>query len=141
MADISDKIRSDFGKFLIGATLVAALALGGCKSQQAQYGTLEGTVSIGPLCPVERIPPDPACLPTAETYKGWPIAVYKGILKFETIEPAPPDGAYAIRLPAGEYTLDLSSPTGIGSDNLPAQVTIYADKTTTQDINIDTGMR
>src|SRR5271169_551088 len=26
-------------------------------------GTVEGSVMLGPTCPVERIPPDPACAP------------------------------------------------------------------------------
>jgi len=29
---------------------------------------LAGKVNIGPLCPVERNPPDPSCQPTEETY-------------------------------------------------------------------------
>ncbi|MEK7081236.1 MAG: hypothetical protein AAB902_02520 [Patescibacteria group bacterium] len=46
------------------------------KPQEATAGFLEGKVTIGPLCPVERTPPDPACQPTEATYKAWQIAVY-----------------------------------------------------------------
>ena len=44
--------------------------------QEVTAGFLEGKVTIGPLCPVERTPPDPACQPTEATYKAWQIAVY-----------------------------------------------------------------
>jgi hypothetical protein len=132
-------------KFMIGFALLAALSLAGCKSLPAQYGTLEGKVSIGPLCPVERNPPDPSCLPTADTYAARPIEVftpgYKAMVA--KLSPVPPDGAYTLNLPAGNYIVDLKirNPSGIGSANLPADITLSPDKTTTLDITIDTGIR
>ena len=50
-----------------------------CDKQQMQtveIGFLEGKITIGPLCPVESVPPDPACQPTQETYNTWPIVVW-----------------------------------------------------------------
>ncbi len=128
-------------KLLMGVAVIAALSLGGCKAWQAEYGTLEGMVSIGPLCPVERIPPDPSCLPTEETYEAWPISVYRNNLAFRQLEPIPPDGIYSIELPAGKYVVDLNNYRGIGSDNLPQEITILPGEATALDIEIDTGMR
>jgi fructose-specific phosphotransferase system IIC component len=42
----------------------------GCSLQDKQVlepGILAGKISIGPLCPVETIPPDPNCQPTEAT--------------------------------------------------------------------------
>ena len=37
--------------------------------KSSNTGILMGKISIGPLCPVETDPPQPGCLPTADTYK------------------------------------------------------------------------
>ncbi len=50
----------------ISLLLFAALLNWSCDEQQMQIvekGFLEGKVTIGPLCPVETVPPDPACQP------------------------------------------------------------------------------
>jgi hypothetical protein len=47
-----------------------------CAEQNLMVGSgvLKGKISSGPLCPVEKISPDSACLPTMETYKSWATA-------------------------------------------------------------------
>jgi len=134
-------MKKNLRTLMVGLAIIATLSFSGCKSQPVQYGTLEGKVSIGPICPVERNPPDPACLPTAQTYAAWPIGVYKGSTLVDTLEPMPPDGSYSLELPVGSYTLNLEEQMGIGADNLPAEIVLYADKTTTFDVEIDTGIR
>lgn len=115
-----------------------------CKKQSShENGTLKGVISIGPICPVERNPPDPACQPTAETYKAYPVYVCTpdGSSKIELISPAL-DGTYIITLPAGSYRIVLDkAQTGPGSNNLPAQISINASDTTKLNISIDTGIR
>ena len=107
-------------------------------------GVLKGKISIGPLCPVERIPPDPACLPTMETYKAWAIAVWtvNKKSKMATLDPKL-DGTYQIVLPSGNYSIDfdVAHTNTIGSNNLPAIVSIANMDTTIFNINIDTGIR
>lgn len=107
-------------------------------------GNLTGKVSIGPLCPVERIPPDPGCQPTQETYNAWPIAVWTTdkTTKIVSIAVAA-DGTFNVQLRPGEYVVDLDKEQafGLGGRNLPATVTIKPRETTTLDINIDTGIR
>lgn len=44
--------------------------------KSSKIGTLMGKISIGPLCPVETAPPQPGCLPTADTYKTWQLSVW-----------------------------------------------------------------
>jgi hypothetical protein len=107
-------------------------------------GLLKGKILIGPICPVERIPPDPACLPTMETYKSWATAVWAVNKKSKaaTINPKL-DGTYEIDLPAGNYVVDfeVSRTFGVGSSNLPKAISIANKDTTTLNINIDTGIR
>lgn len=107
-----------------------------------ENGTLEGTISIGPICPVEKYPPDPACLPTAETYKAYPVYIYSsdGVKKIELISPVL-DGSFKTKLAPGTYQIVLDKQNGIGSSNLPQFVTVKPLETTNISIDIDTGIR
>lgn len=130
----------------LALALLAALVLGltvfALTYNQGGTGYLEGKITIGPLCPVERNPPDPNCLPTAETYKAWPIAVWTPgkIILAAQIETGI-SGTYKIALPAGSYVVDLERQSVIGARNLPANIDIRSGQTTVLDINIDTGIR
>ncbi len=132
-------------KFFWVACLLALILVAGCARQNLapQTGFLTGKVSIGPLCPVERFPPDPRCQPTPETFKAWPLAVYaSNHVKVAALAPQA-DGAYKVELPAGEYVVDLVNrqPGGLGARNLPAPASVRAGETTPLDVDIDTGIR
>jgi hypothetical protein len=125
--------------FLIGFLFVFS----GCDKNIQVSGFLEGKISIGPLCPVEHDPPDPACLPTAETYKAYPVGIFSsdGKHKITQISPAL-DGTFRLDLDPGKYLVILESDNiGIGSSNLPAEVEIISQNKTTLYIDIDTGIR
>lgn len=118
--------------------LLALVFLAGCSIIQNDTGFLKGKISIGPLCPVETIPPQPECLPTEQTYNAYPVSVYKEnsqilVTKFT----ADAYGAYEIELPLGNY--ELRSENGL--KQFIGTVTIEANKTTALDISIDTGIR
>ena len=119
----------------------------GCDRQKEQVswkGILTGKVNIGPLCPVETDPPDPGCLPTEDTYKAWPIAVFTANGKHQIVQLHPNlDGTYEVELPAGNYLINLENQTsyGPGGSNLPALIEINPSDTTHLDIDIDTGIR
>jgi hypothetical protein len=128
-----------------GAILVLAIALitGCAKLTNSETGLLEGVILIGPLCPVETVPPDPACQPTAETYKAYPLGVYSsdGTKKIASILPNL-DGSYITDLYPGTYKVVLEKEQqGPGSSNLPADITISSNDVTVLNINIDTGIR
>jgi hypothetical protein len=128
-----------------GAILVLAIALitGCAKLTNSETGLLEGVILIGPLCPVETVPPDPACQPTAETYKAYPLGVYSsdGTKKIASILPNL-DGSYITELYPGTYKVVLEKEQqGPGSSNLPADITISSNDVTVLNINIDTGIR
>lgn len=133
-----------------GYTMITAIALmlglffSGCENQiNQEAGFLEGVISIGPICPVETDPPDPGCLPTAETYKAFPVSIWipNGRRKIAQINPAL-DGSYITELAPGNYLVKLGTANnGIGGSNLPSEVTITSQNKTVLYIDIDTGIR
>lgn len=129
----------------LGLTFLTVLLFGlGCdKLGSSDMGFLEGKISIGPICPVEKDPPDPGCLPTAETYKAYPVSVWTsdGRRKIMQINPEL-NGSYITDLEPGNYLIILETGrSNIGSSNLPVEVTIISDNVTTLNIDIDTGIR
>jgi len=129
-------------KFIL--IIFTVLLICDCDQRQIQIfenGFLEGKIAIGPLCPVETDPPDPACQPTQETYNSWPIVVWTSDkkMKIATIKPEL-DGNFLIDLPEGSYVVDLDKQHMFGK-NLPATIIIEPDKTLLLNIDIDTGIR
>jgi hypothetical protein len=126
------------------AVFLTVLFIIGCStSKHNEYGYLEGVISIGPICPVERIPPDPACLPTAETYKAYPVSIYSsdGIKKITQLNPSL-DGSYSCELPSGNYQVTLEKvQIRVGGSNLPVEISITPLDITLLNIDIDTGIR
>jgi len=105
-------------------------------------GMLEGTMTIGPICPVERI--DNPCKPTPEMFALRKVAVYKSDKKtmVTTLTPGG-DGTFSMPLAVGIYYIDIASkqsgPGGV--TGLPTTVTIKSGATIHLDISIDTGIR
>ena len=129
-----------FGRVL----LIAFFLITGCdKKKTADTGFLEGKISIGPICPVETIPPDPRCLPTAETYKAYPVTVWTSNGKTKILQLMPAlDGSYQVELMSGNYLVVLDAKQGgPGGSNLPVEITISPAEKTILNINIDTGIR
>jgi hypothetical protein len=124
--------------------LFGLLFFSGCENQfNHDVGFLVGVISIGPLCPVEKDPPDPGCLPTAETYKAYPVSIWtsNGRRKIAQINPAL-DGSYNVELESGNYLVILElGQNRIGSSNLPAEVEIIQQNSVILNIDIDTGIR
>lgn len=135
-----DSLKVIFGFiFLTGLILMSACD----KEKGLNPGWLEGTISIGPICPVEKIPPDPACMPTAETYKAYPVSVFTsdGKRKIAQLEPAL-DGIFTSELAPGNYQVILETGNKyVGGSNLPAEVSIVSHEKTMLSISIDTGIR
>mgnify|MGYP001580720233 CR=1 FL=1 len=128
-----------------GLTFLILFLLGfGCNKQgSSESGFLEGKISIGPICPVEKDPPDPDCLPTADTYKAYPVSIWTSDGRRKIMQISPElDGSYITNLEPGNYIIILETGrSNIGSSNLPVEVTIKSDNVTTLDIDIDTGIR
>jgi len=126
-------VKNAFAVLAVFAFLMAA----GCATQN-QHGALEGTVTIGPLCPVEPCHLTPE--QTAAAYTSRNLTVYATDRKTVVRQmPLPGDGRYAVELDAGTYYVTVK-PAGIGELE-PTQVNITANGTTKLDIQVDTGIR
>jgi len=121
--------------------VIVALTMGGCGPRSVATGTLEGTVTVGPLTPVQReSEPPPTVPPQVYTSRRLIISSADGGREIARIQFAA-DGTYQATLPAGRYQVDLQ-PNGIDRANqLPAAVDIEADQITRLDVSIDTGIR
>ena len=131
-------------KFIIGIIILPALFnISGCVNNisTGNSGLLEGRISIGPICPVESDPPRPECLPTAETYKAYPVGIWTpdGKRKITQISPAL-DGSYIVILDPGQYLVKLEK-DNIGGSNLPIIIELGSSDKITLNIDIDTGIR
>lgn len=101
-------------------------------------GYVSGHVTIGPICPVERI--DNPCVVPPEVYTSRNVVVYapdkitvKKKVALDT------EGNYAIGLTPGTYWIQIQ-PAGIGEGE-KKKVTIVSPETQTVDFDIDTGIR
>ena len=123
---------------LVLAVLLAAAA--GCTGNGTGKATLQGQVTIGPLCPVER--PDRPCLPTPETYAARKVVVLRpdGVTVVATV-PLNATGYYRAELDPGTYVVDINHAGIDRSPEVPRTVTLRSGETLTLDISIDTGLR
>jgi hypothetical protein len=126
--------------FLIGLLLAAAVACTSGESDTAVpsdgLGTLSGSVTIGPLCPVQ-----PCSVEIGDTYSSRQVLLQSegsgDIVVF-----LDQDGAFRADVPIGEYVVNLSTCEHLGcSSSLPVEITIKKGKTYELNINIDTGIR
>ncbi|HTJ75535.1 MAG TPA: carboxypeptidase-like regulatory domain-containing protein [Acidimicrobiales bacterium] len=102
---------------------------------------MKGTVVFGPVCPVERIPPDPRCSPRP------------GVADIQLVTPdgtavaegrAGADGQFTVAARPGRYTVKASAPApgpGRGCQAEPAQVTVAAGSFASVAVTCDTGIR
>jgi hypothetical protein len=136
--------RISYTRVFIIISLIGVVLFSGCdKRIILDSGYLEGTITIGPICPVQTDPPAPECLPTAETFNAYPVSVWtaNGRIKIAQIKPST-DGKFTVELSPGNYKVILEKEqNGVGGSSLPVVVTINTLEITTLNINIDTGIR
>jgi hypothetical protein len=117
----------------------AATLSSGCLQADAGTGTLTGTVTIGPLCPVEPCTLSRDQLVAAYAARPIIIATQSGAT-VATVTADPATG-YTVDLQPGTYVVDIRHQGPGGSPELPAVVTIHRGETVRLDISIDTGIR
>ena len=99
---------------------------------------VRGTISLGPTCPVERIPPDPAC---ADKPYATAIMVYRSGSKTPfIIGNSNAAGVFSLPLSPGSYTLNAGSGTMLPRC-APVTVAVAANTYATTSISCDTGIR
>jgi hypothetical protein len=105
-----------------------------------ETGTLQGSMTIGPICPVERI--DHSCTPTPEMYAARKVFIYNSD-QTKTITTLIPDaeGHFSTTLPVGDYIVDTEHQAIGFSRGTPQNIRIIANQITAVTIDIDTGIR
>ena len=120
--------------------LVVACAPGPTAPPAGSQVHVSGHVVAGPTCPVERIPPDPACAPRPVADATVRIiGTTTGAMVVEAVTDA--DGAYAVEVPPGSYRLEGGAGMpGIGPP-APVPFTAVEGVPMTVDLPVDTGIR
>jgi hypothetical protein len=127
---------------LLGALTLSSLA--SCGQQQPQ-GTLQGTVTVGPIFPVER-PGETRPVPP-EVFKGRTVIIYDAgrTRQLQTLNLAQigttSRATYSVMLDPGTYTVDINHSGIDRSAEVPAKIEIKPGQAVTLDISIDTGIR
>jgi len=118
---------------------------------EPEIGTIQGKVTIGPLCPVEpcNLPPEEI----AQVYLARKVIIYEQATKIKVTERIlNEDGEYSISLKPGGYIVDISDAKGdelpldlakrprLGNA-IPREVELKAGEKVVVDFDIDTGIR
>jgi len=143
-----------FKQKLLHIVIASAILIGGCIQNNitlAEYGILQGKVTIGPLCPVEpcKLPPEQV----AQIYEARKIIIYEQSTKLKIAEVnLNQNGEYSLSLRPGNYIVDITDAEGnelpldlskrprIGNV-IPKEVELKAGGKVILDFDIDTGIR
>jgi len=134
--------RTTRGAGLRAAALVAVIAVlttgltAACGGSSGPTGLLEGSVTLGPITPVEQVGGGPNTRPYEATVD---VATPGGDV-VATVESGS-DGTFSVRLAAGGYRLMPRSPQGRPLPYAaPVDATVVAGQTTTVVIAYDSGI-
>ncbi len=106
---------------------------------QKNSGTVAGKVTLSPVCPVERIPPDPNCAPKPYETKIT-VSSADGSKIIKTTQ-SNADGTFSFTLAPGNYTIQAPGGEMIYPRCSPIMVSIKTSATVQADISCDTGIR
>jgi Carboxypeptidase regulatory-like domain len=99
---------------------------------------IRGKATAGPVCPVERVPPESACAPRPVI--GAVVVVQDASGHEVGRATTDSDGTYLVALPTGTYTVEAEATTGIMRAPAPQSVTV-GDGVAVVDLSYDTGIR
>ena len=100
---------------------------------------IAGVATAGPVCPVEKNPPDPACAPRPV---GGAVLVFGNAAGTEVARTTTAaDGTFFAELPAGIYVVTPQPAKGLLGTPGPQSVTVTDGATVRLDISYDTGIR
>jgi hypothetical protein len=93
----------------------------------------------GPTCPVETVPPDPACAPRPVADVGVLITDEDGTLRQKVVLDAA--GQAFVALEPGSYVVDAEGPAGFMNGPEAQSVVVDAGQITDITLAFDTGIR
>jgi hypothetical protein len=120
------------------------LVVAGCAAPATVAPPMPGTgiggvVTAGPVCPVEKNPPDPACAP--RPVDGAILSVRDAAGTEVARVTTAADGTYFAGLPGGVYVVTPQPAKGLLGTPGPQSVTVADGATVTLDLSYDTGIR
>jgi len=100
---------------------------------------INGHATAGPVCPVEKNPPDPSCAPRPVAGAHVVAIDASGSQVSETMTDE--TGAFGFDLAPGDYTIQGDAAPGLMGGPGQVQVTVVAGTRSTVDLAYDTGIR
>ena len=125
----------------IATTTVAEVPTTTVADAPSPDGEVRGTVLFSPVCPVEQLPPDPACAPRPGPAD---IELVLADGSVAVAGRAGNDGAFILVAGAGSYTVRASVPDvslGGGCQVDPAELTLEEGSSVVVTVSCDTGIR
>ncbi len=128
----------------IASILSAVIFLAACDGivpQPAGTGSIEITALAGPTCPVESVPPRPACAPRAVA--GARIVVTPADGRDVVVAEGATDvrGLLRLDVPVGEYLVTAGDVEGLMGLPEPMAVSVKANEVIAVVLSYDTGIR
>ena len=131
---------------VIAMTVVAACSdTGGvsspspsARSSPAGGSGIVGRATAGPVCPVERVPPDPSC--AARPVAGAVVVIQDAVGSEVARTTTNADGQFAVEVPPGDYVVVAQPAKGLMGTPQPQPVTVGAGHASV-DLSYDTGIR
>jgi Carboxypeptidase regulatory-like domain len=124
----------------LAATVLLIAACGAAGAPSAPPGTgLSIAAAAGPTCPVESIPPDPACAPRPVAGASIVIKDRQGKTVATVVTGA--NGTASIGLPAGTYMVEPQPAAGLMGTAGSQAVTVADGAMTPVLLAYDTGIR
>jgi len=102
-------------------------------------GNVGGRVVAGPVCPVETVPPDPACAPRPVAGATLTIGDAQG--KDVAVVVSDANGLFALTLPPGDYVLIAQPVEGLMGTPEPLSFAVLAGSPVELTVAYDTGIR
>ena len=118
---------------------LAACSTGGPSPSAAPGTGLAITAVAGPTCPVETIPPDPACAP--RPVAGATVIIQDDQRANVATVVLDPQGAAVVALPAGKYVVQPQRVAGLMGTAASANTTVVDGTMTPVVLAYDTGIR
>jgi hypothetical protein len=129
------------------AWVVMAIAIVGCGGPSTSSGPspigagktgISGLATAGPVCPVERVPPDPACAPRPVAGARVVIRDASGTEVATTVTGL--DGAFFVELEPGDYVVEPQPVQGLMGTAAQQSVSV-GDGSVVVQLDYDTGIR